>query len=110
MGEKHGAGAVFFSHCNLKCLFCQNYDISQEYFGKEISIEHLAEIFLQLQSQGAHNINLVSPTHFMPQIREALVLAKQSGLNIPIVYNSNGYETAEALHEYMEGLIDIYLT
>ncbi|HOJ12308.1 MAG TPA: radical SAM protein, partial [Clostridiales bacterium] len=104
----NGSGTVFFTSCNLKCVFCQNYEISQKDYGKEVTIEHLAEIFLNLQGQGANNINLVSPTHFMPQIKEALKIAKLNGLNIPVVYNSNGYETVDALR-FMEGMVDIYL-
>ena len=104
----NGSGAVFFTGCNLKCVFCQNSEISQKDYGKEVSIEHLAKIFLNLQEQGANNINLVSPTHFVPQIREALLEAKSSNLNIPVVYNTNGYETIETLCS-LEGLVDVYL-
>jgi putative pyruvate formate lyase activating enzyme len=103
-----GSGTVFFSHCNLRCVFCQNYEISENGFGTEISIKRLAEIFIEQQNRGLHNINLVSPTHFISQIATALRLAKNSGLNIPIVYNSNGYETMEGLRQ-LDGLIDIYL-
>ncbi|MCL4516421.1 MAG: radical SAM protein [Firmicutes bacterium] len=103
-----GSGTVFFSHCNLRCVFCQNYQISHEGFGKPASLERLAEIFLALQTRGAHNINLVSPTHFIPQAAEALALVKQAGLAIPVVYNSNAYESVEALRR-LEGLIDVYL-
>lgn len=104
----NGSGTVFFSHCSLKCIFCQNYDISTKQFGKEISIDKLSEIFLSLQEKRAHNINLVTPTHYVPQIIEALKLAKQNGLSIPIVYNSSGYETKETI-QMLNGLIDIYL-
>ena len=103
-----GSGTIFFSHCNLKCVFCQNYDISEKGFGKELSIENLADVFLSQQRKGVHNINLVSPTHFIPQIKQALLLAKNKGLSIPIVYNSNGYEKVESL-KLLDGLIDIYL-
>lgn len=103
-----GSGTVFFSHCNLSCKFCQNYKISHEGYGKEISIERLAEIFLNLQVKGALNINLVSATQFIPQAAEALRLAKKNGLTIPIVYNSNGYDSVEAL-KLLDGLIDVYL-
>ena len=103
-----GSGAVFFTGCNLKCVFCQNFEISQHDYGKEVSIEHLAQIFLNLQKQGAYNINLVSPTHFVPQIKEALVIAKSNNLNIPIIYNTNGYENVETLSS-LEGLVDVYL-
>lgn len=106
-GER-GSGAVFFTNCNLDCVFCQNYKISHENHGKEISIDRLSEIFLELQMKGAHNINLVTPTHYIPLIREALISGKKKGLNIPVVYNSNAYENVEALAS-LEGLIDIYL-
>lgn len=103
-----GSGTVFFSHCNLRCIFCQNHPISQGGYGKEVSVETLAHIFLNLQTEGAHNINLVSPTHYIPQIVEALRLAKKLGLFLPVVYNSNGYESVEAVRS-LEGLIDVYL-
>lgn len=103
-----GSGTVFFSHCTLRCIYCQNYQISTQQVGKEIGIERLCEIFLQLQQQKAANINLVTPTHYIPQICLALQLAKQQGLSIPIVYNSSGYEQIEALN-LLDGLIDIYL-
>lgn len=106
-GER-GSGAVFFTNCNLDCIFCQNYKISHGNHGKEISIDRLSEIFIELQEKGAHNINLVTPTHYIPQIREALKLGKSKGLNIPIVYNSNAYENVEALAT-LGGLVDIYL-
>ncbi|MDU1413292.1 MAG: radical SAM protein [Clostridium sp.] len=104
----NGSGTVFFSNCNLRCVFCQNHDISQETIGKEISINRLSEIFIEQQSKGFHNINLVNPTHYVPQIIEALNIAKQKGLNIPIVYNSNGYENIETL-KTLKGYIDIYI-
>lgn len=103
-----GSGTIFFSGCNLKCIFCQNYKISSENIGKEISVERLKEICLELQNMGANNINLVTGTHFLPLIKEALTLAKKGGLTIPIVYNTSSYENVESLKE-MEGLIDIYL-
>jgi len=106
-GEK-GSGTVFFSGCNLKCIFCQNFNISTNNFGKTISINRLSEIFLELQDQGAHNINLVTPTHFVPQIIEALKISKTNGLNIPVVYNSSGYENVETI-KLLNGYIDIYL-
>ena len=84
-----GSGTVFFSYCTLKCVFCQNYDISQCSWGKEITIERLAEIFIELQNKGALNINLVTPTHYVPQIIEALKIAKGKGLSLPIIYNSS---------------------
>ena len=100
-----GSGTIFFSGCNLGCKFCQNYSISQENFGKEISIARLGEIFIELQDQGAHNINLVNPSHFISSIKEALI---QSNLKVPVVYNTNGFETVEGLKR-MEGLVQIYL-
>jgi len=103
-----GSGAVFFSHCNLKCVFCQNYQISQEHHGWEVDIPTLASIFLDLESKGAHNLNLVSPTPYIPQIAEAIKKARLSGMKIPLVYNSNAYEEASALVQ-LEGLVDIYL-
>lgn len=106
-GEK-GSGTVFFSNCTLKCVFCQNNDISQCDVGKEISIERLSNIFLELQDKGALNINLVTPTHYVPQIIEALKIAKNQGLNLPIIYNSSGYENIETL-KLLDGYIDIYL-
>jgi len=106
-GEK-GSGTVFFSGCNLKCVFCQNYNISNQNFGKKISIERLSEIFLELQKKGANNINLVTPTHFVPQIIEALKISKENGLSIPIVYNTSGYESIETI-KLLNGFIDVYL-
>ena len=104
----NGSGTVFFSNCNLKCVYCQNYQISNEGFGMEISIERLAEIFLEQQENNANNINLVSPTIYAYQIKQAIQLAKQNGLKIPIIYNSSGYENVETLKE-LEGYIDVYL-
>lgn len=106
-GDK-GSGTIFFSGCNLHCVFCQNYDISQECFGKEIIIAKLAEIMLELQAQGAENINLVTPTPFALHIIEAVAIAKKNGLTLPILYNTNGYETEETI-ALLEGTIDIYL-
>ena len=106
-GER-GSGTVFFSNCNLSCKFCQNYEISQLGKGKEISIEELADIFLDLQERGANNINLVTPTIYAYQIIEALKIAKNKGLKIPIIYNSNGYESIDTL-KALEGYIDVYL-
>ena len=106
-GDK-GSGTVFFSNCNLSCKFCQNYKISLEGKGKEITIEELSNIFLDLQKQGANNINLVTPTIYAYQIIEALKIAKIKGLKIPIIYNSNGYESIDTLKS-LEGYIDIYL-
>lgn len=106
-GEK-GSGTVFFSNCNLRCVFCQNHDISQEDIGKEVSIERLSEIFLEQQARGFHNINLVNPTHYIPQIICALDMAKENGLSIPIVYNSNGYENIESIRA-LKGYVDVYI-
>ena len=103
-----GSGTVFFSYCNLKCVFCQNHQISTENFRKEISIERLSNIFLELQKKGALNINLVTPTHYVPQIIEALKLAKKNGLSIPIIYNTSSYENVETI-KLLKGYIDIYL-
>ncbi|MBR5816164.1 MAG: radical SAM protein [Anaerotignum sp.] len=103
-----GSGTVFFSHCNLGCVFCQNHDISQDGFGQEIPVERLAEIFLEQQERGFHNINLVSAVQFIPQVAKALEMAKEKGLSIPVVYNSNGYESIEGL-KMLEGLVNIYL-
>lgn len=100
-----GSGAVFFSGCNLKCCFCQNYEISSEHFGKEISIERLAEIFFELEQKGVHNINLVSPTHYTNQIIEALNIYKPK---VPVVWNSNGYETIDTI-EKIGKYVDIFL-
>ncbi len=108
ISDKKGSGTVFFSNCNLNCIFCQNYEISQEGKGKEIEIEELAEIFLKQQKRKVENINLVTPTSYVPQIIEAIKIAKNKGLNIPIVYNTNGYEKVETLR-MLEGYIDIYL-
>lgn len=104
----NGSGTVFFSGCNLRCIYCQNHTIAQGQTGKEINIERLSEIFLELQDKKAHNINLVTPTHFVPQIIKALQNAKDNGLTIPVVYNTSGYEKVETLKR-LEGLIDIYL-
>lgn len=103
-----GSGAVFFSNCNLRCVYCQNYKISKEGKGKEISIKELADIFLNLQEEGACNINLVTPTIYALHIKEALILAKKNGLNIPVIYNSSGYENVDTIKE-LDGLIDVYL-
>lgn len=104
----NGSGTVFFSNCNLKCVFCQNHEISAKGAGKEISIERLSEIFLEQQQRGAHNINLVTPTHYVPQIIKSLDLAKSKGLNIPILFNTNGYENIETIRA-LKGYIDVYL-
>ncbi|MCK4532744.1 radical SAM protein [bacterium] len=103
-----GSGTIFFTHCNLRCVFCQNYPISQLGNGKEISIEKLSQIMLKLQEDGACNINLVTPTHFVPQIIEAYYLARKKHLQIPLVYNCSGYESIETL-KLLEGIVDIYM-
>ena len=104
----NGSGTVFFSNCNLSCDFCQNYEISQQGLGKEITIERLSEIFLEQQLRGANNINLVSPTSYAIQIIEATKIAKNKGLNIPIIYNTNGCENIETI-KLLDGYIDVYL-
>lgn len=106
---KQGSGAVFFSGCPLGCVYCQNHAISDASVGKEISVVRLAEIFLELAAQGAANINLVTPTHYTPEILEALNIAKKRGLSIPVVYNCSGYERVQTL-QMLSGWIDIYLT
>lgn len=106
-GEK-GSGTIFFSYCNLGCIFCQNYDISLNSVGEDISNQRLSEIMLELQENGASNINLVTPTHYLPSIKESIILAKRKGLSIPIIYNTSGYEKIESLR-LLKGLIDIYL-
>ena len=103
-----GSGTIFFSGCSLFCVFCQNQDISRGRTGKVVSVDRLSEIMLELQAQGAHNINLVTPTHYIPSIAEAIRLAKGRGLNIPIVYNTGSFDNVEALME-LSGLVDIYL-
>jgi putative pyruvate formate lyase activating enzyme len=104
----HGSGAIFFTGCNLKCVFCQNWDISQHREGETISIEDLAGIMLELQKKGCHNINLVTPTPYLPQILAALEIAAVRDLNLPIVYNCGGYESIPAL-KLLDGIVDIYM-
>jgi len=103
-----GSGTVFFAGCNLSCVFCQNYDISQQCYGDTVSVDGLSEIFMKLEREGVHNINLVTPSHFVIPIAEAIKQAKEKGIKIPFVYNSNGYDSIEAL-QMMDGLIDIYM-
>ncbi len=103
-----GSGTIFFSGCNLHCVYCQNHEISQELKGKTVSVDQLVEILLNQQKKGAHNINLVSPTPYIPLIAAALKIAKAQGLHIPIIYNTSSYENVHSLHA-LEGLIDIYL-
>ena len=105
---KKGSGTVFFSNCNMNCVFCQNYEISQQGKGKEITIEELAEIFIKQQEKDVENINLVTPTSYVPQIIKAIQIARNKGLKLPIVYNTNGYEKVETL-KMLEGYVDIYL-
>lgn len=104
----HGSGTIFFAGCNLACVFCQNYEISQLDMGVEVTAERLAGIMMHLQLTGCHNVNLVSPTHVVPQILEALVIASEMGLSIPLVYNSGGYDSVETLR-LLDGIIDIYM-
>lgn len=104
----NGSGTIFFTGCNLKCIFCQNKEISTKLIGQEITVEEFSNICLNLEKQGAHNINLVTPTHFVPLIIEGLKLAKEKGLNIPIVYNTSSYENIETIKK-LDGIIDIYL-
>ena len=104
-----GSGTVFFSGCPLRCVYCQNYALARAEQGEEITVERLADIFTELQEKGAANINLVTPTHYTPQIIDALQMAREKGLNLPIVYNCSGYEKVETLRT-LEGIVDIYLT
>ncbi|OPY54996.1 MAG: Radical SAM superfamily protein [Methanosaeta sp. PtaU1.Bin112] len=103
-----GSGTIFFSGCNLSCVFCQNYEISQDDRGTEVGAQALAAMMLDLQERGCHNINFVTPTHVVPQILEALVLAREAGLALPLVYNSGGYDSVETLR-LLDGIFDIYM-
>jgi putative pyruvate formate lyase activating enzyme len=105
---RRGSGTIFFAGCNLGCCFCQNYDISHLAQGREVTIDELALMMLNLQEGGCHNINLVTPTHFVPQVMEAVMAAASRGLEVPIVYNCGGYETVETLR-MLEGVVDIYM-
>ena len=105
----NGSGTIFFSNCNLKCDYCQNKEISTDGFGKDVSIERVSEMMLELEERDANNINLVTPTHYVPSIIEAIKLARNKGLSIPIVYNTSGYESVDTL-KLLNGYIDIYLT
>lgn len=105
---RNGSGTVFFTGCNLKCVFCQNHVIAVGAKGREVTIEKLAELFLMLQDKGAHNINLVTPSHYVPGIVKALTASRMQGLHIPIVYNTSGYDSVETL-AMLDGLVDIYL-
>jgi putative pyruvate formate lyase activating enzyme len=104
----HGSGTIFFSYCNLRCIFCQNYSISQQGQGDPVDDKVLAGMMLSLEKRGCHNINLVTPTHVVPQILSALLIAAKSGLSIPLVYNCGGYESVETL-KLLDGVIDIYM-
>jgi putative pyruvate formate lyase activating enzyme len=103
-----GSGTIFFAWCNLRCVFCQNFDVSQEGVGVEVDALQLASIMLDLQAQGCHNINFVTPEHVVPQILEALVVAVENGLRLPIVYNTSAYDAIESLH-WLDGVVDIYM-
>jgi len=105
---KNGSGTIFFAHCSLRCVFCQNHPISQLGQGKEVSAEELAGMTLKLDGQGCHNINFVTPTHYMPQILEAVFIAREKGLKLPLVYNCGGYEALRVI-KLLEGVIDIYM-
>lgn len=105
---KHGSGTIFLTHCNLRCVFCQNYEISHLGHGEKITPKELAEVMLYLQRQGCHNINFVTPTHYVPQIVESLSYAIEMGLNIPLVYNCGGYESLEIV-KLLEGIFDIFM-
>ncbi len=105
---RSGSGTIFFTHCNLGCLFCQNYEISHLGQGRAVSFERLAQMMVELQSLGCLNINFVTPTHFVPQILKALALAIEKGLEIPLVYNTSGYDSVETL-KLLDGIIDIYM-
>jgi putative pyruvate formate lyase activating enzyme len=105
---RHGSGTIFFSGCNLSCVFCQNYDISQMDQGLEASADALAKMMIRLQDRGCHNINFVTPSHVVPQILAALVLARNEGLSVPLIYNSGGYDRAETIR-LLEGIFDIYM-
>ena len=104
----YGSGTIFFTHCNLMCLFCQNFDISHEGYGREVSDKQLAAMMVALQQQGCHNINFVTPSHVVPQILSALAIAIQQGLSVPLVYNSGGYDLPATLR-LLEGVFDIYM-
>ena len=106
-GER-GSGTIFFSGCSLACVFCQNRGISRSSIGKTLDSKMISEVMMRLQGEGAHNINFVTPTHFMPSIRDAIIFAKENGLSVPIVYNTSSYDSVDALRE-LSGLIDIYL-
>jgi putative pyruvate formate lyase activating enzyme len=105
---RRGSGTIFFSHCNLRCVFCQNYDISQMGHGQEVGPLELAAMMLELQAAGCHNINFVTPEHVVPQVLEALVVAVEAGLRLPLVYNTSAYDSLESLR-LLDGVVDIYM-
>jgi len=105
---QRGSGTIFFTNCNLLCNFCQNYDISHEGGGQQVSPTQLADMMLRLQAMGCHNINFVTPSHVVPQILQGLILAVEGGLRIPLVYNSGGYDHVSTL-QYLDGIIDVYM-
>jgi len=105
---RQGSGTIFFSWCNLRCVFCQNWEISQAGEGSEVSCQRLAEMMLELQDAGCHNINMVTPSHVIPNILEAVLLAAENGLRLPLVYNTGGYDSFEAL-QLLDGIVDIYM-
>ncbi|MDD1674652.1 MAG: radical SAM protein [Methanomicrobiales archaeon] len=104
----YGSGTIFFAHCNMRCVYCQNFEISQCKAGREVSFDDLARMMLSLQDRGCHNINLVSPSHFLPQILNGIAIAAERGLDIPIVYNSGGYDSVETIR-LLDGVVDIYM-
>ncbi len=104
----NGSGTIFFSHCNMACVFCQNWEISADGAGRELTNEELAKIMLALQLEGCHNINLVTPSHIIPHFLSALLIAVENGLNIPVIYNSGGFDTVDSL-KLLDGIVDIYL-
>jgi len=105
---RYGSGTIFFTGCNMRCIFCQNYEISQARHGTEVSTGQLAGMMLELQERRCHNINLVSPSHFVPQILQAVLIAAEKGLHIPLVYNTGTYDSIETLH-LLDGVVDIYM-
>ena len=109
LSGRSGSGTVFFSGCNLRCVYCQNYEIAAGRRGKQVSVKRLAEIFLELQAKGASNINLVTPDHYVTGVAEAVLLAKEMGLGLPVVYNGSGYEKRAVIRN-LSGIVDIFLT
>src|SRR5210317_171723 len=104
----HGSGTIFFTHCNLLCIFCQNFDISHHGNGRQISDDELGGIMLELQNKGCHNINFVTPSHVVPQILSAVEIAVKEGLSVPLVYNTGGYDSVKTL-KFLDGVFDIYM-